>query len=291
MMAPVGVAGELCIGGDGLARGYSGRPELTAEKFVPHPYSKKAGARLYRTGDLVRYRSDGNIEFFKRMDQQVKVRGFRVELGEIESVLNDYWAIRESVVVDTKDSSGNTRLIAYIVFEDSVEATTSEILTFLQEKLPSYMLPSAFITIKEIPLTANGKVDRRALPQPEEIDVETSASFIAPRSEMEELVADIWREILGIKQVGVESNFFDLGGHSLLATRVMNRIRERCGVELPLRVLFETPTVASLAARLDEAQPRDTELSRIMKLLVNVENISDDEVTALLAQAERQSQV
>jgi amino acid adenylation domain-containing protein len=288
-MAPVGVVGELCIGGDGLARGYLGRPELTAEKFVPHPYSREAGARLYRTGDLVRYRSDGNIEFLRRMDQQVKVRGFRVELGEIESVLNQYWAIRESVVVDTKDSSGNTRLIAYIVFEDGVEATASEILALLQEKLPSYMLPSAFVTIEEIPLTANGKLDRRALPQPEQNDV--GVSFVAPRSEMEKLVADIWREILGIKQVGVESNFFDLGGHSLLATRVMNRIRERCGIELPLRVLFETPTVASLAARLEEVQPRDTELGRIMKLLANVENISDDEVTALLAQAETQSQV
>ena len=143
-MAPVGVVGELCIGGDGLARGYLGRPELTAEKFVPHPYSREAGARLYRTGDLVRYRSDGNIEFLRRMDQQVKVRGFRVELGEIESVLNQYWAIVESVVVDSKDTSGNTRLIAYVVLEEGVEATSSEMLTFLQEKLPSYMLPVGF---------------------------------------------------------------------------------------------------------------------------------------------------
>jgi amino acid adenylation domain-containing protein len=286
-MAPVGVAGELCIGGDGLAQGYLRRPELTAEKFVPHPYSRKAGARLYRTGDLVRYGSDGNIEFLKRMDHQVKVRGFRVELGEIESVLNQHWAIAESIVVDSKDSSGNTRLIAYIVFEDGAEATSSEILTFLQEKLPSYMFPSAFVTIKEIPLTANGKVDRRALPVTEQIDAETSTAFIAPRTDMEELVAEIWRDTLELTQVGVESNFFQLGGHSLMATRVMNKIRERCGVELPLRVLFESPTVASLAARLEAAQPKDSELGRIYRILANVENIPEEDVNALLAQVER----
>ena len=289
-MVPVGVPGELCIGGDGLARGYIGRPELTAEKFVPHPYSRHLGARLYRTGDLVRYREDGNIEFLKRMDQQVKVRGFRVELGEIESTLNQYRAVMESIVVDRKDSSGDIRLIAYFVPEVGVEPTSLELLTFLQEKLPSYMLPSAFMAIKEIPLTPNGKVDRRALPAPEQIEVST-AGFIAPRTEMEQLVAEIWCEILGITQVGADSNFFDLGGHSLLATRVMNRIRERCGVELPLRVLFEFPTVVSLAAKLDDARPKETELSRILDILVNMENISEEEVTTLLAQSESQSQV
>ena len=288
-MVPVGVAGELFIGGDGLARGYLGRPELTAEKFVPHPYSSEAGARLYRTGDLVRYRSDGNIEFLKRMDQQVKVRGFRVELGEIESSLNQHWAVDESVVVDRKDSTGDTRLIAYIVAEEGVEPKSTELLTFLQEKLPSYMLPSAFITIEEMPLTPNGKVDRRALPVPEQLEVSTGDDYVAPRTEMEELVADIWRETLGITQVGVESNFFDLGGHSLLATRVMNRIRERCGVELPLRVLFELPTVAALAAKLDAARPQETELSRILSILENMENISEEEVSNLLAQAKSQS--
>ena len=290
-MVPVGVVGELCIGGDGLARGYLGRPELTAAKFVPHPYGKTAGARLYRTGDLVRYRSDGNIEFLKRMDQQVKIRGFRVELGEIEALLNQHWTVIESLVVDQKDASGDTRLIAYIVPEEGVEPTSMELLSFLQEKLPAYMLPSAFVTLKEIPLTPNGKVDRRALPLPEQVEVETAAGFIAPRTEMEELVAGIWRETLGISQVGVESNFFDLGGHSLLATRVMNRIRERCGAELPLRVLFELPTVAALAAKLDAARPKDTELGRILNILVNMENISEEEVTTLLAQAESQSQV
>ena len=287
-MVPVGVAGELYIGGDGLARGYLRRPELTAEKFVPHPYSAEPGARLYRTGDLVRYQDDGNIEFLQRMDQQVKVRGFRVELGEIESLLNQYWAIVESVVVAGKDASGDTRLIAYIVPEEGVEPTSSEMWAFLQEKLPSYMLPSVFVTIKELPLTPNGKVDRRALPLPEQIGDEVSANFIAPRTVMEETVAEIWRQTLGITQVGVESNFFDLGGHSLLATRVMSQIRESCGIELPLRVLFESPTIAALARKLEEAQPKETELGRILSMLENMENISEEEVTALLAQTEPQ---
>jgi len=285
-MVPVGVWGELHIGGDGLARGYLRRPALTAEKFVPHPYSAEPGARLYRTGDLVRYHDDGNIEFLQRMDQQVKVRGFRVELGEIESSLNQYWAIVESVVVAGKDASGETRLIAYIVPEEGVEPTSSEMWTFLQEKLPSYMLPSVFVTIKEFPLTPNGKVDRRALPEPEQIGDEVSANFIAPRTAMEETVAEIWRHTLGIAQVGVESNFFDLGGHSLLATRVMSQIRESCGIELPLRALFESPTIASLARKLEEAQPKETELGRILSMLENMENISEEEVTALLAQTE-----
>ena len=285
-MVPVGVAGELYIGGDGLARGYLPRPELTAEKFVPHPYSAEPGARLYRTGDLVRYRDDGNIEFLRRMDQQVKVRGFRVELGEIESLLNQYWAIVESVVIAGKDTNGDTRLIAYVVPEEGVEPTSSELWTFLQEKLPSYMLPSVFVTIKELPLTPNGKVDRRALPLPERMGDEVSANFIAPRTVMEEKLAEIWCQTLGITQVGVGSNFFDLGGHSLLATRVMSQIRESCGVELPVRVMFEAPTIAALARRLEEAQPKETELGRMLSMLENMENISEEEVTALLAQTE-----
>ncbi|HEX5884419.1 MAG TPA: amino acid adenylation domain-containing protein [Pyrinomonadaceae bacterium] len=285
-MVPVGVAGELHIGGDGLARGYIPRPGLTAEKFVPHPFSAEPGARLYRTGDLVRYQDDGNIEFLRRMDQQVKVRGFRVELGEIESSLNQYWAIVESVVIAGKDASGETRLIAYIVPEEGVEPTSSELWAFLQEKLPSYMLPSVFVTITELPLTPNGKVDRRALPVPAQIGDEVGTNFIPPRTDMEVMVAEIWRQTLGITQVGVGSNFFDLGGHSLLGTRVMSQIRENCGIELPLRVLFEAPTVAALARRLEEAQPKTTELGRILSMLENMENISEEEVTALLAQTE-----
>ena len=285
-LVPAGVMGELYIGGDGIARDYLGRPELTAEKFVPHPFSSEPGARLYRTGDLVRYLSDGNIEFLKRMDHQVKVRGFRVELGEIEAALNQYWAISESVVVDNDDLPGGTRLIGYIVPEEGIEPTSAELYAFLKEKIPSYMIPSIFVTLKEIPLTPNGKVNRAELPVPQLSEDGTSANFVAPRNPLEETLAEIWRETLGVAQVGVESNFFDLGGHSLLATRVVTQIRERYGVELPLRVLFESPTIAGLAQHLDAVQVKETQLSRILSMLENVENISEEEVTALLAKTE-----
>jgi len=283
---PVGVAGELFIGGDGIAREYLGRPELTAERFVPNPFSKEPGARLYRTGDLVRYRDDGgNLDFLKRVDHQVKVRGFRVELGEIEAALDQYWAISESVVIDNDDLPGGTRLIAYIVPEEGVEPTSAELYAFLKEKIPSYMIPSIFVPLKAIPLTPNGKVNRAELPVPELTDDGANANFVAPRTPLEETLAEIWRETLGVTQVGVESNFFDLGGHSLLATRVVSQVRERFGVELPLRVLFESPTISGLAQHLDVVQVQDTQLSRILSMLENVENISEDEVTALLAKA------
>jgi acyl-coenzyme A synthetase/AMP-(fatty) acid ligase/acyl carrier protein len=288
-LVPLGVAGELYIGGDGMAREYLSRPELTAEKFVPHPYSTEPGARLYRTGDLVRISSDGNIDFLKRMDHQVKVRGFRVELGEIEAALDQYWAITESVVIDNNDFAGGTKLIAYIVPEEGVEPTTAELHSFLKDKIPSYMLPSVFVTLTEIPLTPNGKVNRRALPVPDLSEDDTSANFVAPRTPLEETLAEIWRTTLGVTQVGVESNFFDLGGHSLLATRVVSQIRERFGIELPLRVMFESPTIAGLAQHIDTEQSKDTQLGRILSMLENVENISEEEVTALLAQAESQA--
>jgi acyl carrier protein len=285
-LVPAGVAGELYIGGDGLAREYLGRPELTAEMFVPHPYSTNPGARLYRTGDLVRYLSDGNLDFLKRRDHQVKIRGFRVELGEIKAALDQYWAIIESVVIDRDDLGGGTRLVGYIVPEEGVEPTTAELYAFLKEKIPTYMIPSIFVTIDKIPLTPNGKVNRRELPVPEFNDDAATASFVAPRTPVEETLAGIWCETLGVSQVGVESNFFNLGGHSLLATRVISQIREKFGVELPLRVLFESPTIAALAQHLDTAQSKDTELQRILSMLENVESISEEEVTALLAKAE-----
>jgi amino acid adenylation domain-containing protein len=284
-LVPIGVAGELYLGGDGMARDYLGLPELTAERFVPHPFSDEPGARLYRTGDLVRYLEDGNLEFLKRMDHQVKVRGFRVELGEIEAALDQYWAIAESVVIDNDDLPGGTRLIAYIVPEEGVEPTSAELYAFLKEKIPSYMIPSIFVTLKQIPLTPNGKMNRAELPVPQLSEDGASANFVAPRTPLEETLAGIWRETLGVAQVGVESNFFDLGGHSLLATRVVSQIREQFGVELPLRVLFESPTIAGLSQHLDAVQVKDTQLSRILDMLENVENISEEEVTALLAKA------
>ena len=288
-VVPVGVTGELYIGGDGLARDYLSRPELTAEKFVPHPYSTEPGARLYRTGDLVRILPDGNIDFLKRMDHQVKIRGFRVELGEIEAALDQYWAITESVVIDRNDLGGGTRLIAYIVPEEGVEPTPAELHAFLKDKIPSYMIPSVFMPLTQIPLTPNGKVNRRELPVPDLWEDGTSINFVAPRTPLEETLAGIWRETLSVAQVGVESNFFDLGGHSLLATRVVSQIREKFGIELPLRVLFESPTISGLAQHIEAAQSNDSQLGRILSMLENVESISEEEVTALLAQAESQA--
>jgi len=235
-LAPLGVAGELLIGGDGLARGYHGRPDLTAERFVPDPFGAP-GTRLYRTGDLARRLPDGTLEFLGRIDFQVKVRGFRIELGEIEAVLASHPAVRECVVVARKDD-GDTMLVAYVVGD------ASELRSFLGGKLPPYMVPAAFVTLPALPLSPNGKVDRKALPAPER---QETGSFTAPTDPTEELVAGVWAEVLRIDRVGVHDSFFELGGHSLLGTQVVSRIREVLGVELPLRRLFEAPTVARLA--------------------------------------------
>lgn len=248
-IAPVGVTGELYIGGDGLARDYLRRPELTTEKFVPHPLSADPGARLYRTGDLVRCLSDGNIEFLKRMDQQVKLRGFRIELGEIEAALHDHPSIRESIVIVHEQTPGDKHLVAYLVIDPgtATQQFIPELRNWLRARLPDYMTPSDFVVLDELPLNANGKVDRRALPAPADARHIVEETFIAPRTPEEEQVADIWAEVFDIRPISAEANFFDLGGHSLLATRIISRIREKCGIELPLRLLFESPTVAALA--------------------------------------------
>jgi amino acid adenylation domain-containing protein len=252
-LVPIGVVGELYLGGDGLARDYLKRPGLTAERFVPHPFSEKAGERLYRTGDLVRRRMDGNLEFIGRMDEQVKLRGFRIELGEIEAVLNKHPSIKECAVVAREQDDGDKRLIAYLVSTDEQEAGSSEIRAYLAERLPDYMIPSAFVRLEQMPLTANGKLDRRALPAPEDGRLETGGGYIAPRTPLEEVLTNIWAEVLRVEGVSVEANFFELGGHSLLATQVISRIREACQVELPLRTLFESPRVSELAVSIEQA--------------------------------------
>ncbi|HZI09664.1 MAG TPA: amino acid adenylation domain-containing protein, partial [Myxococcus sp.] len=243
---PVGVPGELYVGGDGLARGYLGRPELTAERFVPHPLAATPGERLYRTGDKVRWSADGTLEFLGRNDFQVKVRGFRIELGEVEAVLRQAPGVEEAVVVVREDVPGDKRLVAYVVGE-AVESRALR--AFLEQKLPEYMVPSALVPLPALPLNANGKVDRKALPAPEAptSDVDT---FVAPRTPTEEQLARIFAEVLGAARVGVHDDFFELGGHSLLATQVVSRIRATLGVELPLGELFSAPTVDALAGRL-----------------------------------------
>jgi len=250
---PIGVTGELYVGGAGLARGYWNRPELTAEKFIPNPFSNNRGARLYKTGDLARYLPDGNIEFLGRIDHQVKVRGFRIELGEIEAVLSQHPAVREAVVLAREDKLDNKRLVAYVVPAQEPIPTTDELRQFLQKLLPDYMVPTAFVLLEALPLTPNGKVDRRVLPAPEQVDTELEGTSMAPRTPTEEMVAGIWVQVLALGQVGIHDNFFELGGHSLLATQVISRLRKTFQVELPLRCLFESPTVAGLAQSLETA--------------------------------------
>ncbi|HJX29557.1 MAG TPA: amino acid adenylation domain-containing protein, partial [Thermoanaerobaculia bacterium] len=246
---PTGAPGELHIGGLGLARGYLRRPGLTAEKLIPDPFAGTPGARLYRTGDLARHRTDGQIEYLGRIDHQVKIRGFRIELGEIEAALATHPDVREVVVVAREDEPGNRRLVAYLVLEEIAGREVQDILrASLQERLPEYMIPSAFVILPALPLSPNGKVDRKSLPAP--VWEGEAAAFAAPRDAVEELLAGIWREVLRVEKLGIRDSFFGLGGHSLLATRVVSRVREVFGVELPLRALFEAPTVAGLAQRL-----------------------------------------
>ncbi|MFP2934802.1 phosphopantetheine-binding protein, partial [Pyxidicoccus sp. 3LG] len=231
-----------------LAWGYLGRPDLTAERFVPHPFA--TGERLYRTGDKVRWLADGTLEFFGRVDFQVKVRGFRIELGEMEAVLRLHSRVQEAIVVVREDSPGDKRLVAYAVAPDTDAADLKE---FLRQKLPEYMVPSALVCLESLPLTPNGKVDRRALPAPELGGAEGD-DFAAPRTATEGVLAGIYSDVLGVERVGVNDDFFELGGHSLLATQVVSRIRTAFGLELALRELFESPTVAGLARQVDSTR-------------------------------------
>jgi amino acid adenylation domain-containing protein/non-ribosomal peptide synthase protein (TIGR01720 family) len=249
---PVGVPGELYIGGDGLARGYLNRPELTAERFILNPFSNEPGAHLYKTGDLARYQPDGNIEFLGRLDDQVKIRGFRIELGEIEGVLGQHPAVDEAVVVVREDVPGNKRLVAYLVVNQATAPTIPELQQFLKQKMPDYMVPSAFVLMNVLPLTPNGKIDRRALPAPDTTRPEGEGAYVPPQTPVEEMVAGIWADVLAVKQVSIHDNFFDLGGHSLLATQLISRLRDTFCVEFPLRGLFDCPTVAGLSERLEQ---------------------------------------
>ncbi|HEX2095690.1 MAG TPA: amino acid adenylation domain-containing protein, partial [Longimicrobiaceae bacterium] len=253
---PAGVPGELHIGGAGVARGYLGRPELTAERFVPDPFSGEQGARLYRTGDRARWRADGTLEFLGRTDEQVKIRGFRIEPGEVEAVLRDHPAVRDAVVVAREDAPGDRRLVGYVIPAGEVPPV-AELRALLRERLPEHMVPAALSVLDAFPLTPAGKIDRRALPAPD--GARSGAEYVAPRTPVEEILAGIWAEVLGAERVGVHDNFFELGGHSLLATRVQSRVRTALGVEMPLRALFEAPTVAGLAALLESVRRGEQE--------------------------------
>jgi amino acid adenylation domain-containing protein len=291
---PVGVEGELYLSGKGLARGYWQQPALTAERFLPNPFSKREGGRLYHTGDLVRYLPDGKLEFLGRIDSQVKLRGYRIELGEIEAELRRHAEVREAVVELKQHERGEPRLVGYIVLNgDDGDKSVMALRNYLHERLPEYMVPGAFVLLPELPLTPNGKVDRRALAELDD-GAEVKQAFVAPRNKQEKIVADIWAEVLGLSKVGVEDNFFELGGHSLLATRILARVNSALQVEITLDSLFRGRTVTSLveaaqhAKRSDQSKPvRIASLGgrrSTKELLKNLEQLSDEQMSSLLAE-------
>jgi amino acid adenylation domain-containing protein len=264
-LAPQGAAGELWIGGEGVARGYRGAPDRTAERFRANPFGP---GRVYRTGDRARYRKDGNVEFLGRSDAQVKVRGFRIELAEIESALERHPAVREAAVAAREDG-GENRLVAYVVFAGGDGVPTSDLRAFLREQLPPYMIPAAFVTLDALPRTASDKIDRDRLPDPGRL--RGDEAFVAPRTPVEEAIAEIWSGLLRVERVGATDNFFDLGGHSLLATQVASRLRDRFGLEIPLKTLFEAPTVGDLALAIAQAQAGQTSAEELARLLEELE--------------------
>ncbi|HEX8440711.1 amino acid adenylation domain-containing protein [Archangium sp.] len=285
---PAGHPGELFIGGAGLARGYLGQPGQSAQRFMPDPFSGMPGARMYRTGDLARYLPDGQLEFLGRVDHQVKIRGYRVEPGEVEAALRKHPAVQDAVVLAREDTPGDKRLVAYVVAQPGSASGTElmrELRRALGEKLPQYMVPSAFVPLPSMPLTSNGKVDRKALPRPEDTAPAEDASYAAPRNPVEQTLADIWCETLNLKRVGVQDNFFELGGHSLAAMQILTLVQERLGVELDLRVLFEQPTVEKLAEEVAAAKATPVLGSQP----IDVNQLSDEQVEEMLRQLSNKS--
>ena len=279
---PIGVTGEVYIGGDGVAHGYLNHSDQTAERFVPNAFNARPGARFYRTGDLARFLADGNIEYIGRNDFQVKLRGYRIELSEIELALTQHPDVRESVVLANKT---NERLTAYVVLKEISSATTKQLKDFLKERLPEYMLPTSFVVLDALPLTTTGKVDRNALPT-DQIGVEANENYLAPQTPLEQVLAGIFSQILSLERIGADDSFFDLGGHSLLATQILSRVREAFQLELPLRKFFRAPTVAGLAATILEAEAERERVERTAEILLKLATLSDEEVDDLLATKE-----
>jgi amino acid adenylation domain-containing protein len=279
---PVGVPGELYIGGDSVARGYLGRPALTAERFVPDPFETNYGGRLYRTGDLARYLPGGEIEFIGRGDDQVKIRGYRIELKEIETVCCEHPAVKETVVLARKDAVGGGKLTAYVVAREGHGVASAELRAFLGERLPDYMLPSAFVFLDAIPLMAHGKVNRQALPEPG-LEAAAGGDYEGPRTPLEAKLAEVFAQVIGVERVGVADNFFELGGHSLMVTSLLFRLHETFRVELPLRTVFEAPTVAQLAPALVESCAVRVDEAELDRILSEIEQLSEDEAQWILA--------
>jgi acyl carrier protein len=288
----IGVPGEIYVAGEGLARGYLNHPELTAARFIPNPFSDRPGERLYRTGDLARRMPDDDIEYLGRIDLQVKIRGFRIELGEIESALRSHPAVLEAAVVARDNWAGEKHLVAYLVTREEQSHAPSQFRRFLSEKLPEHMIPSLYLTIETMPLTSNGKLDRKALPAPEVLRKRAGGATSLPLTQVENALAAIWRDVLHLEQVGVQDNFFDLGGHSLMAVQVISSIRKALRVEVPLRFLFEAPTIADLAGFVQSSKT-GTQSGLIAKdgeieeLLAEIELLSDENAESELRNLER----
>jgi acyl carrier protein len=263
-LVPQGVLGELYIAGAGVAHGYWKRPDQTAGRFLPDPFSNVGGERMYRTGDVVRWNSNRELEYLGRVDHQVKVRGYRIELEEIASVLGSHTDVYESVVI-VKEHAGDKRLAAYASARSGTEITESALKEYLAKRLPRYMVPSSITVLASLPKTPNGKIDRRALPNPERV---WHAEIQKPRNDVEKKIAEIWQEVLGVEQVGIEDDFFALGGHSLLATQIMARVEEFFKTQIPLSKLFESPTVAAMARSIESANP-GSDLPRMKRVARN----------------------
>jgi acyl carrier protein len=287
---PIGVTGELFIGGEGVALGYLNRPSLTAERFLPDPYGTQSGQRTYRTGDRARFHPDGSIEFLGRLDQQLKIRGFRIEPGEIEVVLEEHPHIEQAVVVARPDRHGELQLVAYVVWRRRGEGSVRELRGYAQERLPEHLRPGAYVELEAMPLTPNGKVDRGRLPEVMKEGGDGARELAPPRTPTEEMLVEIWREVLRVERVGVHDNFFELGGHSLLATLLVSRVRKAFSVELPLRNAFDAPTVAGLATMIEQKQIESIGSDVLALMSDEIKNLSDEDLTALL-EAEKQQLV
>jgi len=270
---PIGIPGEICIAGAGVARGYLNRPELTAERFIADPF--QSGHRMYRSGDLGRFRDDGVIQCLGRLDHQVKLRGFRIELGEIESLLAQFPGLRQAVVDVRAASSGDKRLIGYLLLQNGAEVSLPDVRSFLKAKLPDYMVPSAFMVLEHLPISPNGKLNRSALPNPDDARPELAREFVAPSTPVEQAIAEIFTEVLEVRTVGIHDDFFELGGHSLLATRVVTRLRDRFQIEMTPRFLFESPTVAELATRVSNLLVQNTDETEMAAMLAELSELEE----------------
>ena len=279
---PIGVPGEMYIGGAGVTRGYVNQPKITSARFIPNPYSQQFGARLYRSGDLARYVPSGDIEYLGRIDHQVKIRGFRIELGEIESVLAQYPEIRKAVTIVREDQLDDKRLVAYLVVADETTFAIPTLRSYLGQWLPNYMIPSTFIILTSLPLTSNGKIDRERLPAPASSRENSDQPFEHARSPIEEKLGNIWKELLNVEQVGIRDSFFDLGGHSLLLTKLANRIQDTFQVRLPLRVIFDLPTIERMSQAIVEEQVKTADQGRVTHLLSKLSELTPEQVSKLL---------